>query len=62
MSKVIFVICPSCQKEFYVETSDYINKPDAPCHCPFCAQEFAVREGKPRPPLSGGASRQPGSH
>lgn len=51
MDKVIFVNCPQCQGEYYVERADYEGQPDAPCICPFCHREFAVREGNPRPPV-----------
>ena len=52
MDKVIYVTCPGCHGEYYVERSDYDGHPDALCHCPFCAREFAVREGAPRPPVT----------
>lgn len=51
MDKVIYVNCPKCNGEYYLERSDYMGKPDAPCACPFCGAEFLVREGKPRPPV-----------
>ncbi len=51
MDKVIYVVCPHCQTEYYVERSDYAGRPDAPCHCPFCAREFTIGEGNPRPPV-----------
>jgi len=51
MDKVSYVTCPHCQGEFYVERSDYVGHPEAPCHCPFCAREFKAGEGRPRPPL-----------
>jgi hypothetical protein len=54
MDKVIYVTCPGCGGEYYLERADYDGKPDAPCHCPFCAREFLVREGSPRPPVSSG--------
>ncbi len=53
MEKISYVMCPRCQGEYYVERSDYFGKPDALCHCPFCAHEFAVRKGNPRPPVTG---------
>ena len=52
MDKVIFVNCPKCQGEYYLEASDYRDNPDGLCHCPFCSFEFPVRDGNPRPPLS----------
>jgi len=51
VDKVIYVTCPRCAGEYYVEGSDYRGKPDAPCHCPFCATEFLIKDGKPRPPV-----------
>lgn len=51
MEKISYVVCPACKREFYLEGSDYFGKPDAPCHCPFCAHQFAARQGNPRPPL-----------
>ena len=51
MDKVIYVTCPSCHGEYYVERSDYDGKPDAPCYCPFCRHEFVIRDGSPRPPV-----------
>ena len=51
MDKVSFVTCPQCQGEYYVERSDYLGKPDAQCHCPFCAHEFPVSRGNARPPV-----------
>jgi hypothetical protein len=55
MDKVIFVNCPKCDGEYYVERSDYMGHPEALCHCPFCHHEFAVIEGKPRPWVTAGA-------
>jgi hypothetical protein len=49
MNKVIYVVCPQCKEKFYLEGSDYADKPDAPCHCPFCAREFKAREGASYP-------------
>jgi hypothetical protein len=57
MEKVIYVSCPQCGGEYYLERSDYVGKPEAPCYCPFCAHEFSVREGKPRPPVENAAVR-----
>lgn len=51
MEKIHYVACPNCRKEFYIEASDYGGRPEAPCHCPFCAHEFAAQQGNPRPPL-----------
>ncbi len=51
MPKISYVVCPQCQGEFYLERADYLGKPSAPCHCPFCAWQFAAYEGNPNPPL-----------
>lgn len=51
MDKVSYVTCPHCRGEFYVERSDYVGQPEAPCHCPFCHREFKASDGEPRPPL-----------
>jgi len=55
LDKVIYVTCPHCRGEYYVEGSDYQGKPAALCHCPFCATEFPIRDGNPRPPIREGA-------
>ena len=52
MDKIIYVTCPGCGGEYYLERADYQGRPEAPCHCPFCAREFLVREGNPRPPVT----------
>jgi len=52
MEKISYVSCPQCGKEFYIERADYVGKPGALCHCPFCAREFKAHEGNPRPPLA----------
>jgi uncharacterized Zn-finger protein len=52
MDKIAFVTCPRCSGEYYIERSDYVGKPDAPCHCPFCGMQFTAGEGNPRPPLT----------
>lgn len=49
--KIIYVTCPRCGGQYYLERSDYAGRPDAPCYCPFCGHEFAVRDGAPRPPV-----------
>ena len=59
MDKVIYVTCPSCHGEYYVERSDYDGKPDAPCYCPFCRHEFVIRDGRPRPPVVAGQGAVP---
>ena len=51
MDKIMYVTCPKCADEYYLERSDYVRNPDGLCSCPFCGHEFAVREGNPRPPL-----------
>lgn len=57
VEKISFVRCPRCQGEYYIERSDYVNQPEALCHCPFCGLEFPALEGNPRPPLTGAPGR-----
>ena len=51
MDKIMYVTCPKCAGEYYLERSDYVRNPDGLCSCPFCGNEFPVRDGNPRPPL-----------
>ncbi len=51
MEKVSYVKCPRCSGQYYIERSDYVGKPEAPCQCPFCGHQFQAREGDPRPAL-----------
>jgi predicted Zn finger-like uncharacterized protein len=50
-SKVSYVTCPQCARQYYVERSDYLGKPEALCRCPFCGREFPVKDGAPHPPF-----------
>ncbi len=36
-----YVACPSCARRFFVG-DEFFTLPDARCHCPYCAHQFAV--------------------
>jgi predicted Zn finger-like uncharacterized protein len=45
MAKIMWVVCPECEKKFYVATDDFKDK-DRLMLCPFCAKRFTDKEAK----------------
>lgn len=43
MASIMWVVCPSCDKRFYVATDDFKGK-NRPMLCPFCAARFTENE------------------
>ncbi len=46
--RIVYVTCPDCKREFYVDV-EFLQIPESYCHCPTCAREFKVSESA-KPP------------
>lgn len=51
MERVTYLNCPSCKKQFYLFTRDYLEHKEAFAQCPFCTKQFKPEEGEPNPPM-----------
>jgi uncharacterized Zn-finger protein len=45
MARIMWIVCPKCDKRFYVATDDFKGK-DRPMLCPFCAARFTDEQAK----------------